>query len=78
MTGVGQDSWFWLSKYCFRMYGEAISYYEKALALSTRSVSTYAGLAYTYHLQVYKLLFFSYYVFSGITWCIVVFSEKQM
>jgi len=38
----------------FRMYQEAISYYEKALALSTRSVSTYAGLAYTYHLQVYK------------------------
>ncbi|KAK7342791.1 hypothetical protein VNO80_25747 [Phaseolus coccineus] len=34
-----------------KMYGEAISYYEKALALSTRSVSTYAGLAYTYHLQ---------------------------
>ncbi|KAI4333556.1 hypothetical protein L6164_018344 [Bauhinia variegata] len=34
-----------------KMYHEAISYYEKALALSTRSVSTYAGLAYTYHLQ---------------------------
>ncbi|BAT89487.1 anaphase-promoting complex subunit 6 [Vigna umbellata] len=34
-----------------KMYQEAISYYEKALALSTRSVSTYAGLAYTYHLQ---------------------------
>ncbi|KAF8413721.1 hypothetical protein HHK36_001714 [Tetracentron sinense] len=34
-----------------RMYHEAISYYEKALALSTRSLSTYAGLAYTYHLQ---------------------------
>ncbi|KHN07792.1 Anaphase-promoting complex subunit 6, partial [Glycine soja] len=34
-----------------KMYREAISYYEKALALSTRSVSTYAGLAYTYHLQ---------------------------
>ncbi|XP_058747465.1 anaphase-promoting complex subunit 6-like [Vicia villosa] len=33
------------------MYQEAISYYEKALALSTTSVSTYAGLAYTYHLQ---------------------------
>ncbi|KAL2326815.1 hypothetical protein Fmac_020242 [Flemingia macrophylla] len=33
------------------MYREAISYYEKALALSTKSVSTYAGLAYTYHLQ---------------------------
>ncbi|XP_050872759.1 anaphase-promoting complex subunit 6 isoform X2 [Lathyrus oleraceus] len=33
------------------MYREAISYYEKALALSTTSVSTYAGLAYTYHLQ---------------------------
>ncbi|CAK9134145.1 unnamed protein product [Ilex paraguariensis] len=34
-----------------RRYNEAITYYEKALALSTRSVSTYAGLAYTYHLQ---------------------------
>ncbi|RWR89208.1 anaphase-promoting complex subunit 6 [Cinnamomum micranthum f. kanehirae] len=34
-----------------RRYNEAISYYEKALALSTRSLSTYAGLAYTYHLQ---------------------------
>ncbi|CAL8150783.1 unnamed protein product [Prunus armeniaca] len=34
-----------------KMYNEAISYYEKALALSTRSVSTYAGLAYAYHLQ---------------------------
>ncbi|XP_050368000.1 anaphase-promoting complex subunit 6 [Argentina anserina] len=34
-----------------KMYNEAISYYEKALALSARSVSTYAGLAYAYHLQ---------------------------
>lgn len=38
--------------FCARMYREAIKYYEKALALSTRSLSTYAGLAYTYHLQV--------------------------
>ncbi|KAL6538302.1 Cell division cycle protein 16 [Orobanche gracilis] len=34
-----------------KRYNEAIIYYEKALALSTRSSSTYAGLAYTYHLQ---------------------------
>ncbi|KAI8014830.1 Anaphase-promoting complex subunit 6 [Camellia lanceoleosa] len=34
-----------------KRYREAITYYEKALALSTRSLSTYAGLAYTYHLQ---------------------------
>ncbi|KVI10531.1 Tetratricopeptide-like helical, partial [Cynara cardunculus var. scolymus] len=34
-----------------KRYSEAITYYEKALALSTRSLSTYAGLAYTYHLQ---------------------------
>ncbi|XP_058078936.1 anaphase-promoting complex subunit 6-like [Magnolia sinica] len=34
-----------------RMYNETFSYYEKALALSTRSLSTYAGLAYTHHLQ---------------------------
>ncbi|XP_058203751.1 anaphase-promoting complex subunit 6-like isoform X1 [Rhododendron vialii] len=32
-------------------YHEAITYYEKVLALSTRSLSTYAGLAYPYHLQ---------------------------
>lgn len=34
-----------------KIYHEAISCYERALALSTRSLSTYAGLAYTYHLQ---------------------------
>ncbi|KAK9070581.1 hypothetical protein SSX86_010983 [Deinandra increscens subsp. villosa] len=34
-----------------KRYSEAITYYEKALALSARSLSTYAGLAYTYHLQ---------------------------
>ncbi|KAM7279275.1 hypothetical protein ACFE04_006409 [Oxalis oulophora] len=34
-----------------KMYHEAISCYEKALALSTGSPSTYGGLAYTYHLQ---------------------------
>ncbi|CAA7402376.1 unnamed protein product [Spirodela intermedia] len=34
-----------------KRYTEAITFYEKALALSTRSLSTYAGLAYTYHLQ---------------------------
>ncbi|CAL5405953.1 unnamed protein product [Camellia sinensis] len=34
-----------------KRYREAITYYERALALSTRSLSTYAGLAYTYHLQ---------------------------
>ncbi|XP_042044300.1 anaphase-promoting complex subunit 6-like [Salvia splendens] len=34
-----------------RRYIEAIEYYEKALAFSTKSLSTYAGLAYTYHLQ---------------------------
>ncbi|GMH25574.1 hypothetical protein Nepgr_027417 [Nepenthes gracilis] len=32
-------------------YRDAISYYEKGLTLSTRSLSTYSGLAYTYHLQ---------------------------
>ncbi|KAF5728257.1 anaphase-promoting complex subunit 6 [Tripterygium wilfordii] len=34
-----------------KMYNDAILCYERALALSTRSLSTYAGLAYTYHLQ---------------------------
>ncbi|KRH26164.1 hypothetical protein GLYMA_12G156300v4 [Glycine max] len=43
------------------MYQDAISYYEKALALSTRSVSTYAGLAYTYHLQDDFTTAISYY-----------------
>lgn len=40
-----------------RRYNEAISYYDKALSLSSRSVSTYAGLAYSYHLQVSVVLF---------------------
>ncbi|XP_022717294.1 anaphase-promoting complex subunit 6-like isoform X2 [Durio zibethinus] len=34
-----------------KLFHEAISFYEKALTLSTKSLSTYAGLAYTYHLQ---------------------------
>ncbi|KAJ6845057.1 anaphase-promoting complex subunit 6 [Iris pallida] len=34
-----------------KMYHKAISNYEKALALSARSLSTFAGLAYTYHLM---------------------------
>lgn len=34
-----------------KMFHKAISNYEKALALSSRSLSTYAGLAYTYHLM---------------------------
>ncbi|XP_010537723.1 PREDICTED: anaphase-promoting complex subunit 6 [Tarenaya hassleriana] len=34
-----------------RKYSEAILYYERALTLSTKSLSTYAGLAYAYHLQ---------------------------
>lgn len=46
-----------------RRYNEAITYYEKALALSTRSLSTYAGLAYTYHLQVFFCYTFSF-IFS--------------
>ncbi|XP_078177095.1 anaphase promoting complex 6 isoform X1 [Carex rostrata] len=33
-----------------KKYHKAIIYYEKALALSTRSLSAFAGLAYTYHL----------------------------
>uniref|UniRef100_U5GT35 Uncharacterized protein n=1 Tax=Populus trichocarpa TaxID=3694 RepID=U5GT35_POPTR len=40
-----------ISNYYARIYHEAISYYERALTLSPRSLSTYAGLAYTYHLQ---------------------------
>lgn len=34
-----------------RRYVHAIKSYEKALDLSSRNVSTYAGLGYTYHLQ---------------------------
>ncbi|XP_073103970.1 anaphase-promoting complex subunit 6 isoform X2 [Elaeis guineensis] len=35
----------------YRRYHKAISYYEKALTVSTRNLSAFAGLAYTYHLQ---------------------------
>ncbi|PKU79234.1 anaphase-promoting complex subunit 6 isoform X1 [Dendrobium catenatum] len=34
-----------------KMYHKAVSNYEKALVLSTRSLSAFAGLAYTYHLM---------------------------
>lgn len=44
-----------------KMYNEAIAYYEKALALSSRSLSTYAGLAYTYHLQANFTAAITYY-----------------
>ncbi|ESQ27246.1 hypothetical protein EUTSA_v10018370mg [Eutrema salsugineum] len=40
---------------------EAISYYERALTLSTKSLSTYSGLAYTYHLQGNFSAAISYY-----------------
>nr|AGT15904.1 hypothetical protein SHCRBa_121_B20_R_310 [Saccharum hybrid cultivar R570] len=32
-------------------YQKAVSYYEKALTLPTKSLSAFAGLAYTYHLM---------------------------
>ncbi|PKA62775.1 Anaphase-promoting complex subunit 6 [Apostasia shenzhenica] len=35
-----------------KLYHKAVTNYEKALALSTRSLSAFAGLAYTYHLMV--------------------------
>ncbi|XP_058201193.1 anaphase-promoting complex subunit 6-like [Rhododendron vialii] len=38
-----------------KRYHEAITYYEKALALSTGSLSTYAGLAYTYICRIILL-----------------------
>ncbi|KDP30666.1 hypothetical protein JCGZ_16222 [Jatropha curcas] len=44
-----------------KMYHEAISCYERALTLSTRSLSTYAGLAYTFHLQDNFTAAISYY-----------------
>ncbi|XP_072974279.1 anaphase-promoting complex subunit 6 [Typha angustifolia] len=34
-----------------KRYQKAITYYEKALTLSTRSLSAFSGLAYTYHLM---------------------------
>ncbi|KAL9438103.1 hypothetical protein AB3S75_023882 [Citrus x aurantiifolia] len=40
-----------------KIYHEAISCYERALMLSNRSLSTYAGLAYTYHLQIFTVAF---------------------
>ncbi|KAI7991885.1 Anaphase-promoting complex subunit 6 [Camellia lanceoleosa] len=44
-----------------KRYREAITYYEKALALSTVSLSTYVGLAYTYHLQDNFTIAIKYY-----------------
>ncbi|XP_052179246.1 anaphase-promoting complex subunit 6 [Diospyros lotus] len=44
-----------------KRYREAITYYEKALAISTRSLSTYAGLAYTYHLEDHFTAAITYY-----------------
>ena len=46
---------------------EAINFYEKALALSTESLSSYAGLAYTYHLQVLIFYAFNFYVTDAFT-----------
>ncbi|KAF6158942.1 hypothetical protein GIB67_023925 [Kingdonia uniflora] len=34
-----------------KRYNEAIQYYKRAIDLSAKSFSTYAGLAYTYHLK---------------------------
>ncbi|KAA3467764.1 anaphase-promoting complex subunit 6 isoform X1 [Gossypium australe] len=44
-----------------KMFHEAIAFYEKALTLSTKSLSTYAGLAYTYHLQDNSTSAITYY-----------------
>ncbi|XP_062213504.1 anaphase-promoting complex subunit 6-like isoform X3 [Phragmites australis] len=35
-------------------YQKAVSYYEKALTFPTKSLSAFAGLAYTYHLMSVK------------------------
>ncbi|XP_044473850.1 anaphase-promoting complex subunit 6-like isoform X2 [Mangifera indica] len=43
------------------MYHQAISWYKRALTLSNRSLNTYAGLAYTYHLQDNFAAAISYY-----------------
>lgn len=58
---------FTLVHFFIRRYNEAIIYYDKALAISTRSLSTYAGLAYTYHLQVF-FYEFSYLHIISINW----------
>ncbi|KAF9666702.1 hypothetical protein SADUNF_Sadunf16G0256300 [Salix dunnii] len=42
-------------------YHDAISYYERALTLSPKSLSTYVGLAYTYHLQDNFIAAITYY-----------------
>ncbi|KAK9204196.1 hypothetical protein WN943_014454 [Citrus x changshan-huyou] len=48
-----------------KMYHEAISCYERALTLLNRSLSTYAGLAYTYHLQKTARVYDNEFVSSG-------------
>ncbi|KAH7292522.1 hypothetical protein KP509_29G072200 [Ceratopteris richardii] len=42
-------------------YTEAITFYEKALALSSRSAGTYAALGFTHHLQGNTTLAIEYY-----------------
>ncbi|PWZ07939.1 hypothetical protein Zm00014a_009802 [Zea mays] len=37
-------------------YQKAVSYYAKALTFPTKSLSAFAGLAYTYHLMVFFLI----------------------
>ncbi|XP_044473852.1 anaphase-promoting complex subunit 6-like [Mangifera indica] len=46
----------------YRKLKDAISCYERALTLSNRSLTTYAGLAYTYHLQDNFTAAISYYL----------------
>ncbi|KAK9199105.1 hypothetical protein WN944_014292 [Citrus x changshan-huyou] len=48
-----------------KIYHEAISCYERALTLLNRSLSTYAGLAYTYHLQKTARVYDNEFVSSG-------------
>jgi hypothetical protein len=44
--------------YLNREYQKAVSYYAKALTFPTKSLSAFAGLAYTYHLLVFFLILF--------------------
>ncbi|RLN19744.1 anaphase-promoting complex subunit 6 [Panicum miliaceum] len=46
-------------------YQRAVSYYEKALTFPTKTLSAFAGLAYTYHLMWFSLCWFHGFRWRG-------------
>lgn len=49
-----------------RSYSEAISMYERALALYPKGASTYAALGFTYHLQVALAFLLYHCIYDGL------------